>query len=155
MVFPFGALAPDGRESGHQWHSRGQRFDPAYLHQKQQTARPTPCGFAISSFGHISQRTDLQKCGSVLFLPWLKSQGFLFSQGRSHTMIFSNEPDQIELERIMTQPPFYRPRGQGKYVIKKLLPDKESCNCGYCLYADRKNVHSRNVLIAVCSRSTV
>ena len=34
MVFPFGALAPDGRESGHQWHSRGQRFDPAYLHQK-------------------------------------------------------------------------------------------------------------------------
>ncbi|MGM9574795.1 MAG: hypothetical protein ACI3VE_02690, partial [Oscillospiraceae bacterium] len=32
MVFPFGALAPDGRESGHQWHSRGQRFDPAYLH---------------------------------------------------------------------------------------------------------------------------
>ena len=32
MVFPFGALAPDGRKSGHQWHSRGQRFDPAYLH---------------------------------------------------------------------------------------------------------------------------
>lgn len=53
-------------------------------------------------------------------------------------MIFSNEPDQIELERIMTQPPFYRPRGHGKYVIKTLLPDKESCNCGYCLYADRK-----------------
>ena len=38
----------------------------------------------------------------------------------------------------MTQPPFYRPRGHGKYVTKKLLPDKESCNCGYCLYADRK-----------------
>ena len=33
-VFPFGALAPDGRARGHQWHSRGQRFDPAYLHQK-------------------------------------------------------------------------------------------------------------------------
>ena len=36
-VFPFGALAPDGRESGHQWHSRGQRFDPAYLHQRKKT----------------------------------------------------------------------------------------------------------------------
>ena len=35
MVFPFGALAPDGRESGHQWHSRGQRFDPAYLHHRR------------------------------------------------------------------------------------------------------------------------
>ena len=34
MVFPFGAFAPDGRKSGHQWHSRGQRFDPAYLHQE-------------------------------------------------------------------------------------------------------------------------
>ena len=33
-VFPFGALAPDGRCRGRQWHSRGQRFDPAYLHQK-------------------------------------------------------------------------------------------------------------------------
>ena len=33
MVFPFGALAPDGRCRGRQWHSRGQRFDPAYLHQ--------------------------------------------------------------------------------------------------------------------------
>ena len=33
-VFPFGALAPDGRARGRQWHSRGQRFDPAYLHQK-------------------------------------------------------------------------------------------------------------------------
>ena len=33
-VFPFGVLAPDGRARGHQWHSRGQRFDPAYLHQK-------------------------------------------------------------------------------------------------------------------------
>ena len=53
MVFPFGALAPDGRESGHQWHSRGQRFDPAYLHQKQQTARPTPCGLVISKSGYI------------------------------------------------------------------------------------------------------
>ena len=52
MVFPFGALAPDGRESGHQWHSRGQRFDPAYLHH-QQTARPTPCGFVISKSGYI------------------------------------------------------------------------------------------------------
>ena len=31
-VFPFGALAPDGRCRGRQWHSRGQRFDPAYLH---------------------------------------------------------------------------------------------------------------------------
>ena len=52
MVFPFGALAPDGRESGHQWHSRGQRFDPAYLHH-QQTARPTPCGFVISKSWYI------------------------------------------------------------------------------------------------------
>lgn len=38
MVFPFGALAPDGRESGHQGHSRGQRFDPAYLHQIESKA---------------------------------------------------------------------------------------------------------------------
>ena len=52
MVFPFGALAPDGCESGHQWHSRGQRFDPAYLHH-QQTARPTPCGFVISKSCYI------------------------------------------------------------------------------------------------------
>ena len=34
MVFPFGVLAPDGRKSGHQWHSKLPRFDPAYLHQK-------------------------------------------------------------------------------------------------------------------------
>ena len=38
-VFPFGALAPDGRCRGRQWHSRGQRFDPAYLHQKQQNRK--------------------------------------------------------------------------------------------------------------------
>ncbi len=36
-----------------EWHSRGQRFDPAYLHQKQQTARPTPCGLVISKSGYI------------------------------------------------------------------------------------------------------
>ena len=35
-----------------EWHSRGQRFDPAYLHH-QQTARPTPCGFVISKSGYI------------------------------------------------------------------------------------------------------
>lgn len=34
MVFPFGVLAPDGRASGHQWHLRGQRFYPAYLHHR-------------------------------------------------------------------------------------------------------------------------
>ena len=39
-VFPFGALAPDGRESGHQWHSRGQRFDPAYLHHRKSHRKP-------------------------------------------------------------------------------------------------------------------
>ena len=36
-----------------EWHSRGQRFDPAYLHQKQQTVRPTPCGLVISKSGYI------------------------------------------------------------------------------------------------------
>ena len=29
-----------------EWHSRGQRFDPAYLHQ-QQTVRPTPYGLVV------------------------------------------------------------------------------------------------------------
>ena len=31
-----------------EWHSRGQRFDPAYLHQ-QQTVRPTPYGLVLST----------------------------------------------------------------------------------------------------------
>ena len=31
--FSFWTLAPDGRCCGRQWHSSGQRFDPAYPHQ--------------------------------------------------------------------------------------------------------------------------
>ena len=31
-----------------EWHSRGQRFDPAYLHQ-QQTVRLMPYGLALST----------------------------------------------------------------------------------------------------------
>ena len=41
MVFPFGALASDGRCRGRQWHSRGQRFDPAYLHCKKRLFEKT------------------------------------------------------------------------------------------------------------------
>ena len=36
-----------GRAS--EWHSEGQRFDPAYLHQKQQTARPKTLRFRLSN----------------------------------------------------------------------------------------------------------
>ncbi len=46
-VFPFGALAPDGRCRGRQWHSRGQRFDPAYLHQDPNLI---PIGYRFGSF---------------------------------------------------------------------------------------------------------
>ena len=37
MVFPFGAFAPDGRESGHQWHSRDSGFDPHRLHHEKES----------------------------------------------------------------------------------------------------------------------
>jgi len=51
MVFPFGALAPDGRARGRQWHSRGQRFDPAYLHQKA----PKSLDFGAFSYAAITE----------------------------------------------------------------------------------------------------
>ena len=38
-------------------------------------------------------------------------------------MIFSSKPALIAMERMMTQPPYYRPRGHGKCKPKKLPPD--------------------------------
>ena len=62
-VFPFGALAPDGRCRGRQWHSRGQRFDPAYLHQKPSISNEID-GFSIffslfcTGRFHLGQQMD-------------------------------------------------------------------------------------------------
>ena len=53
-------------------------------------------------------------------------------------MIFSSKPALIAMERMMTQPPFYRPPGHGKYHPKKLPPDKAHYKCEYCLHYDRK-----------------
>ena len=57
MVFPFGALAPDGRARGHQKQAKLLRFDPTYL-RHQQTARPTPCGLVISKSGYIPSHKE-------------------------------------------------------------------------------------------------
>ena len=53
-------------------------------------------------------------------------------------MIFSSKSVLIAMERMMTQPPFYRPPGHGKYHPKKLPPDKAHYKCEYCLHYDRK-----------------
>ena len=53
-------------------------------------------------------------------------------------MIFSSKPALIAMEKMMTQPPFYRPPGHGKYQPKKLPPDKAHYKCEYCLHYDRK-----------------
>lgn len=53
-------------------------------------------------------------------------------------MIFSSKSALIAMERMMTQPPFYRPPGHGKYHPKKLPPDKAHYKCEYCLHYDRK-----------------
>ena len=63
-------------------------------------------------------------------------------------MIFSSKPALIAMERMMTQPPYYRPPGHGKYQPKKLPPDKAHYKCEYCLHYDRKkNASSFNVRI--------
>ena len=44
-----------------EWHSRGQRFDPAYLHQTNETR------FCVSFlFGKINVRTPLTSCIMIL-----------------------------------------------------------------------------------------
>ena len=43
------------------WHSRGQRFDPAYLHKKQQTARPKALRFCYTyRFGYTLYHISTQ-----------------------------------------------------------------------------------------------
>ena len=46
-----------------EWHSRGQRFDPAYLHQKLERVRKTlkSSDFKVFSFPKVENSGDLQK----------------------------------------------------------------------------------------------
>ena len=81
-VFPFGALAPDGRCRGRQWHSRGQRFDPAYLHQQHSISLEIECcSILFSPFcaGHFRLGQQMDNRPSQFLLSYCRKEEVMAS----------------------------------------------------------------------------
>ena len=65
-----------GRAS--EWHSEGQRFDPAYLHQNYKPQGQKPCGFVIPRGSDAPHPNRTSTPLAPIFLGW-KMGAFLHS----------------------------------------------------------------------------
>ena len=119
-----------GRAS--EWHSEGQRFDPAYLHQNNKPQGQKPCGFVILKVQIHRITIEIQthrfisptilyeyRQVEIIYLPFfisptsrsfqLERPAFFISTERRPHMTFTSVPQLQSLEYMMRQVPRYRP----------------------------------------------
>ncbi len=53
-------------------------------------------------------------------------------------MLFSTNPEDMSIERMMTSAPGSRPKGNGVYVFDRHKYSAEECDCRLCLHYKRK-----------------